>query len=175
MRGEHSPWLLSRSSIGAEESRWCKWGRRHGRFPLQVERQNIRKYFLLSISSNRTFQLLHLSSGWASPEKNWQGSWEDSEVVQRCVSLVSLSPRLVKFLALSNQQACGSTPWPDHLTGLFVALLLFLVSTNCVECVEHSYQWTLRLWYLETSICAADGCDAITRLWSVTWLDLGVN
>ena len=33
-------------------------------------------------------------------------------------SLASPSPRLVKLLVLSNQQARGGTSWPDCLTGL---------------------------------------------------------
>ena len=63
--------------------------------------------------------------------------------------MVSPSPGLVKLLALSNQQACDSTPWPNCLTGLYVAILLVL-SYHYVDCVEYPYQCTLRLWYLET-------------------------
>ena len=54
---------------------------------------------------------------------------------------------------LSNQQACGSTPWPDCLTGLtlsFRGFQLQLWVHHYVDCVEYPYQCTLRLWYLET-------------------------
>ena len=75
------------------------------------------------------------------------------------VSPVSPSPGLVKLLTLSNQQAWGSTPWPDCLTGL---TLSFVVSTTLflhhyVDCVEYPYQCTLRLWYLETPMPLCNG------------------
>ena len=79
-----------------------------------------------------------------------------------------------------NQQACGSTSWSDRLTGLLVALLLFLVYYY-VECAEYSYQCSP--FVVSRNLHgkgAADGYGAITRLYppgsqAVTLLDLGVN
>ena len=86
----------------------------------------------------------------------------------------------VKLLALSNQQACGSTPWLVCFTRLLVALHVSsppLRRLRCVPVPMHSLSVVSRNPHDK---CAADGNGAINRLYppgsrSVTHLDLGVN
>ena len=81
--------------------------------------------------------------------------WRSSPA--KSFSVGHLLPPYLPLLGSLQEQPFASTlpvsnhssPWPDRLTGLQVALLLSLVYYY-VDCVEYLYQRTLHLWCLET-------------------------